>query len=281
MNAATVSIEVSGAEVDDLRRLVSRGLPEGISRIAPRGLTLEGALELACSWWRWQQGGNAAATTVLEEWARTHSLLERARAALAGGGDVVEDYAAPVVEIRAVPRHCEVDEPPWSLFRQRYRRSLVHHGGFEKKFADGLVGAFEEMVDNVVQHSGPTAATAAPGVVGYEVRPGHMQFVVVDVGQGVLASLRRNPAWQHLEASAEALRATICEDATSRAWLTKGTGFRQVFRAIADYHGVLRFRTGDAVLLLDGRGEARRAIQRASPDLDGLQLSVSCAFSDT
>ncbi|MDC3956267.1 hypothetical protein KEG38_20570 [Polyangium jinanense] len=55
----------------------------------------------------------------------------------------------------------------------RLTRFLIANGGVEKTFAYGVTPAFQEMVDNVVQHSA-AGSGVAPGVVGYSVRHGDM-----------------------------------------------------------------------------------------------------------
>jgi len=266
-------------EVDNLRRLVEQGLIDRIRTIPLGEVTIDGAVELACSWWSWQHDGQAAILAQLAQWAREHELLGRVWAALRDGyEDDVDLFAAPSVEVRAAPRDkAAISSTTWSTYFSRFTRSLITNGGFEKKLSYGITRAFEEMVDNVVQHSGITTSAAAPGVVGYHVHRGEMTYAVGDCGRGVLESLRTNPQWRELLTSRAALDAAICAHATRRLGEKEGYGFQEVHRSLADVNGRLRFRSGDAVLILDGRGNARQGIRRNSPPLAGFQLSVSCA----
>jgi hypothetical protein len=112
----------------------------------------------------------------------------------------------------------------------------------------------------------------------YSVGRRTMTFAVADLGRGVLASLRTNPAWAALTSSREALVRAIRDRASRRTSVPKGGGFDQVHRALADLNGVLRFRSGDAALILDGRGRDRQITASDSPAMAGFQISVTCAI---
>jgi hypothetical protein len=172
----------------------------------------------------------------------------------------------------------EIGDLTWEQCLERFRRSLRDNGKFPAKLAAGLAGTFEEMVSNLLEHSGADEQHPAPGVVGYKVGLRRMTFAVADVGRGVLASLRTNPRWTALTNSLDALIAAICEQATSKHWLSHGDGFRQVHKTLADLSGTLRFRSGDGVLTLDGRGTARQRVKSRAAAAEGFQLAVSCAL---
>lgn len=163
------------------------------------------------------------------------------------------------------------------LYRERFVRS-VKSAGFAKEFAYALAGAFGEMTDNVVQHSRSDSGELS-GMAAYYVRSGYVAFTVIDVGRGVLASLTSSPAWRHLRTPSEALRAAVCENASSRANQPTGDGFRTLFRSLTDRNGLLRFRSDTALLTLGDGGHHRQGVEMSSPPLPGLQLSVCCALA--
>ena len=105
------------------------------------------------------------------------------------------------------------------------------------------------MAENAVIHAeAPTAS-----LVGYQVLSGVALFSVVDVGIGVLSSLRSHSAYTHLQLHNDAIRAAL-HDGTSRFGPNiRGLGFHQVFKALSEQWGFLRFRSGHGCITLTGR----------------------------
>jgi hypothetical protein len=132
------------------------------------------------------------------------------------------------------------------------------------------------MADNVIQHSGTDAEHPARGVAGYHVEPQQFSFAVGDVGRGVLASLQENPDWAALRDSPSALRAAVSEQATRRPDKQFGDGFRKLYEWLADFHGILRFRSGDGVFRVVGLGDSRKGTGGFTAPLAGLQVTVTC-----
>lgn len=272
-------MELSTQLVDDLRRAAQDGPLTTTIAEAVTGVPLASALELACAWDGWERAGRSDGVALLTRCAEHNPILNTAREALRGGwAPTVADWDSPPVEIRPVPSRSEIGDVDFSTFGQRFSRSLQRNGKFPSALAIAITKAFQEMIDNVIQHSGPRDTQPARGIIGYSVVPGTMTFAVADLGRGVLASLRTNPVWAELSSSREALVRAIQRRATRRVDIFKGGGFDQVHRALADRNGVLRFRSGDAALTLDGRGRDRSVIVSDSPAMEGLQLSVTCAI---
>jgi hypothetical protein len=142
--------------------------------------------------------------------------------------------------------------------------------------AHGLQAAMHEMTDNALDH----AEAIIPVLVGYQVTPGIALFSVVDVGRGILASLRSNPAYQHLQQDKDAIREAL-RDGVSRYGPNRGgLGFRQVFKALLDQWGFLRFRSGNGSITMDGDDfDADKGEARYPPSLPGFQLTVCCRTS--
>ena len=170
-------------------------------------------------------------------------------------------------------------ELAYQLYQERFVRSLKRLGDFPPSFARALAGALVEMTDNVVQHSEAEPVTEFTGLAGYHVDQRYMCFAVIDVGQGVLASLRRSAAWKHIQTAERALRAAVCDYASSRPGEPHGDGFRTLFRNLADRNCRLRFRSGNAVLTVEDLGAQREGVFGTSPPLNGLQLSVCCSLA--
>jgi hypothetical protein len=275
----TMGLVLNAANVDDCRRLLERGRGRELESVEPAGATLCGAFEFACARWQTQGQSENVLGALAKRWSMRHPMLSRAWNALARRSfEAVETHGAPTVEIQPAPTREELGELDWALFLQRFERALRVHGGFEKKLATGLSGALAEMAGNVVEHAVPQGRPPAPAIVGFHVEKDVVTYAVADLGRGVLASLRENPLWSHVRTPREALDAAVLQYATRRQNMRRGEGFRQVVRALADLQGHLRFRSGDAALIIDGRGQGREARQRRSPQMDGFQLAVRCSL---
>jgi hypothetical protein len=162
----------------------------------------------------------------------------------------------------------------FSLFLERFCRSMKHEA-FPPAFANALAKVGDEMADNIVQHS----ATIPPfsGIAAYHVQEKRAAFSVVDVGRGILASLRGSPKWRHLKNARLALRAIVSEGASSRIDQGPGEGFKQLFVSLVDHNCLIRLRTDDATLTVSEGLTDREGGEVASPQLAGVQVSVLCA----
>ena len=161
----------------------------------------------------------------------------------------------------------------WELFAGRFDAS-ARNVGLSFDTAAKLQLALYEMSENAVIH-----AEAPAILVGYQTLPGKALFCVADVGIGLLASLRRNPAFNGLQRHNEAIRTALQDGATSRTPEdgSGGFGFRQVFKSLADQWGSLRFRSGEGCVTMEGTDcDADRGGVTHPPALPGFQVSVCC-----
>jgi hypothetical protein len=179
------------------------------------------------------------------------------------------------IEFHVIDGRDGFDDEEWGQFEIRFDRS-AQSVGFPAKKAHALHGALHEMAENAVIHAeAPTAI-----LVGYQTLPGMALFCVADVGIGVLASLRSHPAYQHLQLHKDAIRAALHDGTTRFGPNTRGTGFRQVFKALAAQWGYLRFRSGNGCVTLDGqRLDADQGEETFPPQLPGFQVTVCCRTS--
>lgn len=161
---------------------------------------------------------------------------------------------------------------PWQLYAIRFSRS-AQAAGFTKTVADGLMGALYEMTRNALEH----AESPHPTLVGYQAESGVALFCVADAGRGVLASLRSCTDYSHLTKHDEAISTAIQEGTSRKGYRNGGLGFRQVFRALAEFNGHLRFRSGDACLQIVGTDcGPNRGDFHGTPTLSGFQVTVCC-----
>lgn len=166
----------------------------------------------------------------------------------------------------------DLDDDGWKEFEIRFDRS-AQSLGFPPNKAHALQAAMHEMVDNALIHASSPAST----LVGYSILDGAAVFCVVDVGVGVLKSLRSHPAYQNLTLHNHAIRAAIQDGTTRFGPNTRGLGFRQIFKALAAEWGHLRFRSGNGCLTLNGEGlDADQGNESFPPILPGFQVTVCC-----
>jgi anti-sigma regulatory factor (Ser/Thr protein kinase) len=166
------------------------------------------------------------------------------------------------------------DDPPkpWELYAIRFSRS-AQAAGFTKTVADGLMAALYEMTRNALEH----AESPYPALVGYQAEGGMAQFCVVDAGRGVLASLSSCTDYSQLTTHADAISTAIQEGTSRKGYRKGGLGFRQVFRALAEFNGQLRFRSGDACLQIVGTDcGPNQGGFHGTPVLSGFQVTVCC-----
>lgn len=175
------------------------------------------------------------------------------------------------VEFTTIEGEAEATAEPMGMLYMRFTQA-VKAAGFDVRTANELQAAFNEMIENGVQHSG----APIPVLAGYSVQQGVAQFIVADVGRGVLNSLRENPRFAGTQTSAEAVRLAL-HDGVSRFGDRGGFGFRPIFKALTAACGTLRFRSGNGCLTMDGTNlDADQGTQHFPPELPGFQVSVTC-----
>jgi anti-sigma regulatory factor (Ser/Thr protein kinase) len=179
------------------------------------------------------------------------------------------------VEFVTVDGETEAVAEPMGMLYMRFTQA-TKAAGFPVQTANELQAAFNEMIENAVQHSNPPI----PVLAGYQVRSGIAQFVVADVGRGVLDSLRENAAYAETKTDAEAVRLAL-HDGVSRFVDRGGFGFRPIFKAITEAWGTLRFRSGNGCLTMDGTGlDADQGTRHFPSQLPGFQVSVTCRMKN-
>lgn len=163
----------------------------------------------------------------------------------------------------------------FSLFLERFCRSMKQQE-FPKTFANALAKIGDEMADNVVQHSG-LSVDGFTGMAGYHVQDKRAAFAVIDIGRGILATLKESPRWSHLITAGAALRAVVTQGASSRKDQGEGEGFKQLFGSLVDHNVIIRLRTDDSSLTVADGLTDREGGEMMSPFLAGVQVSVVCA----
>lgn len=177
------------------------------------------------------------------------------------------------VEFWAIDGEEGFADQSWEVFEIRFNRS-ARSVGFSASVADGLQGALHEMAENAVIHSeAPTGI-----LVGYQVTPETALFTVADVGIGILASLRSHPVYQHFQVHLEAIREALHVGVSRFGPGRGGLGFAQVFKSLTADSGLVRFRSGEGCITMDGTDldADTKGSETFPPALPGFQVTVCC-----
>jgi hypothetical protein len=206
-------------------------------------------------------------------------ILDRISISLNG----FEEAAAFVTEpsgICVIPDHCmglAVASQDGELALELMQRALpaINKSGFPIAAAAQVVSAIGELEANIVQHS----RSADGGIVGFEVQAGFVGIYAWDAGVGILSSLRQNAKYAHLVDEGEAISLATQEGVSSSIEPGRGYGFRPVFSGLAAHGGFLRFKSGSALLEINGFGDGpptQDIKERASTP--GFQIGAHCTF---
>jgi anti-sigma regulatory factor (Ser/Thr protein kinase) len=165
------------------------------------------------------------------------------------------------------------DQTSWIQFCLAAQHA-ANSEGFVRAVAAQLVGAIGEMESNIYEHS----EKPATGIIAFKATAGVFEFVVADCGIGVLRSLRTWVEYAELTDHGEALRLALT-DGVSRFGRRsgRGYGFRPLFTGLANLNGMLRFRSGDHALTINGQnfGEIPMRLAKKT-NMEGFLASVSC-----
>lgn len=145
--------------------------------------------------------------------------------------------------------------------------------GFDDRTASQLSAAVGELLSNILEHS----EASHTGLVAFQATDRCFEFVAADQGVGALASLRRNSRFAALTTDREALPLALQHGCSRHDDPGRGAGFDDMFRGLANHNGYLRFRSGDAAVLIDGAGPGLvdRTVKK-KPQLQGFFASVAC-----
>jgi hypothetical protein len=160
----------------------------------------------------------------------------------------------------------------WTAFQVAMHKAALA-AGFPSLLARGLVGAMDEMQNNIRDHS----EAIDTGLIAYRVTGDRVEWVVADRGICVLNSLKSG-AFTSIADSGEALKVALT-DGRSRFGSGKGRGygFRELFKALGARNGSLRFRSGDHALTISGLSPSlNRARLQQRAHVSGFAVTVVC-----
>ena len=143
-----------------------------------------------------------------------------------------------------------------------------------KDVARNLVIAMRELESNIFEH----AEAQDTGVLSFRAELGVFEFVVADLGIGILNSLQSKGDFLYLRDEGSALRAALTEGVSRYGrGSRRGFGFRPIFQGLIDHHGELRFRSGDHALMIENiqpQLASARIAQKSR--IQGFFASVRC-----
>lgn len=154
-----------------------------------------------------------------------------------------------------------------------HAENIAKTKGLNPKLIASLLGAMIELQDNIYEHSNAPQT----GLVAYAANTSSFEFVVADRGNGVLQTLRQNPAYASLPDAGAALKEMI-KEGVSRFPVEagRGQGFNQLFRALVGHNAELRFRSSDHALTMRPTSDAMYGASALAQvaQLQGLTISV-------
>jgi hypothetical protein len=166
------------------------------------------------------------------------------------------------------------DDIHWTMFMVEMHKAMIG-AGWPSAFTVGLVGAMDEMQNNIHDHS----AAADTGIIGYSVGQDSVEWVVADRGIGILSGLQSG-TFPSLTDSGEALKLALMEGRSRLAEKGRGNGFRELFKSLAARHGMLRFRSDDQLLTMSGVSPAlNRARLQQRAHTPGFSVCILCTRS--
>lgn len=172
--------------------------------------------------------------------------------------------------IRVRRTQTDVTEAKWVQFLLEIQRAATIEG-FSPTWAKEIVGAIGEMEENVHAHSN----SPWTGLVAYWVEDSALEFVVLDRGRGVLASLREAEEFIDLNDHGTALMAAVRDGNSRYGDLSgRGWGFHELFKGLANSNARIRFRSGDHTLSVDGTSGLPGARLRQCAAGNGFLVSV-------
>ena len=180
--------------------------------------------------------------------------------------------------VRAVRRVPNGNER-WTSFlmdAQRAARNITKLPGLTP---GQLVASMEELENNIHEH----CCAADTGLVAFFGRKSHFEFVVADLGVGVLNSLQSSAQHVNLADHGKALELALTDGVSRYGDNTqRGYGFRPIFVGLVNLQVSLRFRSGDHALTMDGSNPNLGSSQLAQKaDIGGFFVSVSCHASSS
>ena len=268
--------------VGQLRQAFNDGNARLITGQTFDGVTLDGLLELCCTFRWWGATRVSGAKDLFAYICANLPLLAPVASMFKNASHYPNQVAGPSLvndelmlqalgnadDLRSVTQ-------AWSRFQDGFVQRL-QKAGVERNWSYALASVLTEMVNNVPDHSKPAGESMSALLVGCHIKRECVHFAVSDLGDGALVSLHRNPRWQHLSGSRQALLAIIEENATAKVEHPEGSGFQQLFAAFSNRGGAMRLLSDQAMATISlSCSGGREATTSTCATLPGMHVSAS------
>ncbi len=145
---------------------------------------------------------------------------------------------------------------------------------YSERDAFDIAVAVSEIAQNTFDHAGQACGFLAMQV--YQRRDGHrfLEIALADCGDGLRATLQRNPKYQDLGSDHEAIRASTLQGVSQfHNDATRGTGLYHLLDKAFQLEGSVYIRSGSAKLRF--RMDQRRGWELSVPYMPGVQIMLS------
>jgi hypothetical protein len=263
---------LTATKVPELNRLLTSSDAAAVERLRGSQITLTSCLFLALVHRTALRSANEAGPQSIAR-LKSSRLLEAIQCLSREGQQISQQpFASPPFDLYRITSAQDLLSQEWVLFYDRFRRSAAN--GRKSEMFTGVSGVLGEMGDNVVSHAFEKEDQPCPAIAGFHVSNGAACFCVADCGQGFLRSLQRSTAWSRLTTDREALDAVVNEQATSRSGEATGGGFKQLFKSLLDFNGLVILRSGNCTYVLESSGDTRRFTVREGGWVPGASVTV-------
>jgi anti-sigma regulatory factor (Ser/Thr protein kinase) len=151
--------------------------------------------------------------------------------------------------------------------------------GVNESRARKLCAALHELLDNVHEHAGERPEEGARAFAAFDINREQIEVLISDCGVGILASLRRNPANEHIETEKDAMHAAVLNRASGRLTGGAGTGFQDLLAFLSAEGAHVEIHSGKAYMRTRQAGLAIRAEHETHPEIKGLSILVKVQIS--
>lgn len=224
--------------IDALEALLARG-PEKIAAAVhvDAAESLAGLAEFSLVRWQWLSQHGVDLLSVLPRSSRPWRHLQDAGLVLPHQAD-----GGAVCNVPPLESHEWDVGQPFLRVQEDFKSAMVKAGA-SSAFALMILGAFNEMASNAVEHARPAVSPVAT----FEVRDSQWTFSVTDDGRGLLESLRSNPAFSDMTDECLAIRKAVEDGVSATGRPGRGHGFTSVFRVLAERRCSIRLRSVSAL----------------------------------
>ena len=181
--------------------------------------------------------------------------------------------ANPSHGFQVLPADTESDE---SFLQGIHLKQALLHSGFTERLAIQMRDAFQELHNNAIEHSDSSTRP----LLGFVAQSGSFEIGIIDVGIGILTSLKKSPIHRGLASDLTAVREALKPGTSRYNGIEKGRGFGFVdlLTLLLRQHGEAYVRSGCALYHIDNTGD-NRSILRAVPSRIGVQIYVRVSTS--